>query len=418
MEYVPSGDVNMKKIKRHENISSLNRGGDNRSCCIIPSIGKTVECIPDIWDIMEELTQAIEKCNVYDIPDTLNPNEATDIDVGLHAYFFQRHSISYIEHNLRSKRRMVEYKYPYEFYPPNYNNFSKAIRLRELSGAGPYGLKHDKQAILTFSRAFGISDIKRIEDYRLPVMPNNSDNYEVPYPYTVSKFSTFKYYPNIKSAVNKFWQSIHFHNFMIGPRAPSELTIMKCSHVNVDGRDNGFLSYPQPKRHGKIRTINPCKAVLSSSHHKSLKNYIDNIRPRIITQFSKDYLYVNPIDGRPFTPANLGKYMRITGKMVYSSYKPYDGRHWCAIAYLIKTKIETGHFDYYAVNRFMGHTNIQTTMNYVGPAMNYYDQYPHDWYGHALKSYKIGKRDFPNKTRFLGLLGKVSPEKSNGLVEI
>jgi len=407
----------MKKIKSLKNISSLIKGGDIKSCNILNDIGQDVECIPD-WDIMEELTQAIQKVNVYDIPDTLNPNEATDLDIGIHAYFIQRHSINYIEHNLRSKRRMVKYDYPYEFYPPNYDNFSKAIRIRELQGAGPFGLKHDKQAILTFARAFGILDKKKIEDYRLPIMPDNSDSYEIPYPYTVAKFSTYQYYPNIKSAENKFWQSIHFHNFMIGPRAPNELTIMQTSHIHIDERDNGILSYPQPKRHNKIRTIPLCKAILTSSIHKSLKNYLDNVRPKIITQYSKDYLYINPNDGKPFTPANLGKYMGITGKMIYPEYTPYDGRHWCAIARLIKTKVETGYFDYYTVNRFMGHTNIQTTMNYVGPANNYYEQYPYDWYGHALKSYKIGKRDFPNTIKKRGLLGKLSPVDSDGLVEI
>ena len=409
----------MKKDNKTKTNSPLHFGGDKKECCFLTDTGQKVECIPVVWDIMEDLSKAIEKCNVYDIPDTLNPNEATDLDVGIHAYFIQRHSESYIEHNLRSKRRMTKYPFPYEFYPPSYENFHKAIRIRELNHAGPYALKHDKQAILTFARAFGIPDIQRIKDYRLPQMPDNSDNYEVPLPYVVNKFSKFQFFPNIKSAENKFFQTLHFLNFMIGPRAPSELAIMQCSHVHIDERGNGVLSYPQPKRHGKLRTIALSKAILSSKVHKSLKNYIDNIRPKITSQYSKDYLFINPRHGKPYTARNLGKDMRTTGKKVYSEYTPYDGRHWCAIARLIKSKVETGGFDYYAINRFMGHKNIQTTMNYVGPAQLYYEQYPHDWYSHALKHIEYGgKPDFPNKTHKSIMLGKNTPVKGSGLVEI
>lgn len=199
------------------------------------------------------------------------------------------------------------------------------------------------------------------------------------------------------------------------------MALMKCSYVHIDDVDNGRLSFPQPKVHGEVRNCVLPKAVLISSVHKSFKNYIDNIRPKVESQYSGDFLYLQE-DGKPFTIRHLGHRLSETGKMVVDYYHPYMARHWCVIAKLIQSKIRSGGikgtFDYFAVNRWIGHKTIQTTMIYGGPAMDYYEIYPFDWYNHALNHFNGGKCDFPNRLQKSRLLGKVSPENRYGPEEI
>ena len=391
-------------------------GGINQEWRKLEKTSQFVEQTEDIRNIMEAISSLISKTNRLDVPEVLDATVSTDIDVSIHAYFIQRLGLTTIKKRLCYKRYMESHEVPVKFYPPEYFNFVRHMRYRETQGAGFYALKHSKQTIMMFADAFGI--VEQFKRYKLPKEPERPSNYDVPFPYIVAKYPTFQYYPNAKSYDNKLFQSMHFHHWMVGYRAPSEMAIMKTSNVAIDFEGNGTLSIVQPKRHGAIRKIVLSKSVLSSSVHKSFKNYIDNIRPKAESQYSKDFLYIQE-DGKPFTIEHLGNKLSETGKMIYPSYHPYMPRHWCCIAKLIETKTETGHFDYFVVNGWMGHKGIQTTMDYVAPAGEYYRQYPHDWFGHALKSYdRIGKRDFPNTIRNKLLLGKVSPVKPDGLVEI
>lgn len=115
---------------------------------------------------------------------------------------------------------------------------------------------------------------------------------------------------------------------------------------------------------------------------------------------------------------HLGHKLSVTRKMVYSGFPPYMAKPWCAIAKLIESKILTGHFNYYDVNRFAGHKNIQTTIDYVDPAKQYFRANTVNWYSHALKHRNEGKHDFPNRRENRGLLGKVSSVTDYGLGEI
>ena len=74
-------------------------------------------------------------------------------------------------------------------------------------------------------------------------------------------------------------------------------------------------------------------------------------------------------------------------KSLFSKYYSYTCRHWCAIARLIRTKIETKHFDVYEVKEWMGHTKIQTTMDYVQHAKFYYTKTGYDWIKRVLKNH-------------------------------
>jgi len=383
------------------------------------------------WDVLEERSstqeQTLDNMNGgmgdleyelsnfkrLDCPITLNPYDSTDIDVAMHAKFRQRLSIGTIEKRLRYKRFMERHDAPVDFYPPNYENFIQHMDYRETTGATANALKHEKKTILMFAKAFGLED--QFKKYQAPKSAENN-NIMLPFPYTVREFFTHQYVPNHKSYINKLYQTMHFHNFMLGYRAPNELAHMKLDYVRIDNEGNGTISIYQQKRHGKIRIVVPPKSVLSSSVHKSFKMWIDKHRPKVANQYSENYLYLQP-SGKPFKTEHLGIKLRQTGQQIYPEYHPYIARHWNAVAMLIESKINTGKFDVYSVRNWMDHENIKTTMGYVRYAEQYYQAYKHSWINHALKRHKNqngggqhdGTPDFPNRTPFSALSGKVSP---------
>jgi integrase len=96
-------------------------------------------------------------------------------------------------------------------------------------------------------------------------------------------------------------------------------------------------------------------------------------------------------------------------------------RHWCAVARLIKSKVETKNFDVFYVQKWLGHEQITTTNTYISQASNYYNIMPVDWISLALKpSQMAGKRDMKkiNRTPKSGLLTEFSPRKLDGPVAI
>jgi hypothetical protein len=91
------------------------------------------------------------------------------------------------------------------------------------------------------------------------------------------------------------------------------------------------------------------------------------------------------------------------------------GRHWCVIARLIESKVENGHFDYYSVQKWMGHQSVKNTMGYGDPAITYYETYPKRWYSLALKRYNLGgKRDIPDRNGNKRLSGTATPVVEDG----
>ncbi len=149
----------------------------------------------------------------------------------------------------------------------------------------------------------------------------------------------------------------------------------------------GYVIITQPKLNNLDRIIIPEKPFFTSRRHKSPKNWIDYWRPKVENQYSGNHLYLKP-NGKPFTVRYLGKKLSKHGKKVWKYFSPYDMRHWCAVARLIKTKVETGNFDVYTVRNFLGHETISSTQKYIRNAEQYYQQLPEDWISLVLKPRK------------------------------
>ena len=86
-----------------------------------------------------------------------------------------------------------------------------------------------------------------------------------------------------------------------------------------------------------------------------------------------------------------------------------------AIARLIRTKLESKHFDVYEVKEWLGHTQIQTTMTYIKDAKDYFKLAPYDWINRTLraKSEESAKKSIKPKKRAYCI--KSLREKGTGL---
>ena len=314
-------------------------------------------------------------------PITLNPHLATFNDIALHANLRQRLSESTITKNLRYARFMELHPVPVNFRNPTYQNFIKHTDYREqIEHAGYGALKAEWQAMRMFLRAYGIPTW----DYKLPYAPKPHKRI-LPFPDVVNKFFHFEYSKDPYE--NTLFQYLFFHSFMIGWRVPSEIITMTVDDVLIDSSGRGCITITETKKHRQKRTILPEKSILSSRVHKSFKNWIDIWRPKVENQYSGNALYLQP-SGKPFVINHFRRKLSCFGKKIWQPFQPYDMRHWCAIARLIKTKRDTRYFDVLTVRNWLGHTDIKTTQNYINYADMYYNQASVDWIAHAIKPQK------------------------------
>ena len=177
-----------------------------------------------------------------------------------------------------------------------------------------------------------------------------------------------------------FTQYLLTHQFIIGCR-PSEIVIQTCSNVFPD---DGYIIIVETKKYSQQRQVWVEPDVLSRQQRKSIKNWLDYVRPKYENQYSGDYLYIQE-NGRPWTVAYLRKIIVPMVKRQWSPFSLYTMRHWCAIARLIGTKVETGVFAKQEVKDHLGHEKESTTDEYIRFAESYYRQYPYDWIRAVLR---------------------------------
>jgi len=312
-------------------------------------------------------------------PVILTPGQNTFEDIAMHALLRQRLSTGTINRNLRYLRFMDTFQpieYRVNVLIPNRENFFRHMDYREqIQSAGWGALKHEWQAMRMVLKAYGINPKEWA--YRPPTPPK----YQIiPIP-TPDQLHAMIHHRYSKDPVkNRLYKQLIIDNHIIGWRVPSEPCIIKTTDVDLDKK---MIKITSPKLHNATRYLD-----ITPIHHK-MKNYIDIWRPRITDQHSKDYLYLKP-SGRPFRNSDdlrmfLNRHINKEIKTIFPEYYNYTSRHWSAIAHLIQSKIETKHFDCFEVKEHLGHTKIETTMNYLKHAKFYYNMFKYDWIKRVLK---------------------------------
>lgn len=281
------------------------------------------------------------------------------------------------------------------------------------SGNNYYGLKHRKDTVSCFLIAYGFNP--KIWHYSLPHRPKRKDR-RIPSPNIVHKIINYDFFPD-KPDITKNLQYIHAHNFWLGPRPPSELCLLTLDNINWDEE---FIDIIEKKIHYSVRTVYPEIAILKGRTRKSIKNYVDYIRPKFISQYSGNALYITET-GRPFTTHYLGNLLGQTGRMVFPDFETYVARHWCATARLISSWINKDPDPIDAVMHFMGHDERSTTEGYVNQARVLFKKYPCDWIKCTLKWDKKSSEESTLKSKH-GLITYVSngnsPRSISGPAEI
>lgn len=367
-------------------MKSNKKVGGKKSCKILnQKPGQKIELpkTPSVGEIMGELEYVIKNINRFNCPINLNSQDSSFLDVAVWAYYEKRLSMSTIEKRIRYARFMENHCVPVDFRRPSYENFRRHMIYREeIEKATPHALKHEWKTMRMFLEAYGLPKWP----YKPPHAPKKAMRI-LPFPDVVREFFNHQYSKDRYE--NALYQYLFYHGFLIGFRAPSEICEMKVSDVKIDSKGRGQIIIRETKKHEDEREIYPENFILSSKSHKSMKNWLDKWRPKVENQYSGDALFLWP-SGKPVTVRKLGHELSRRGKEIWPTFRPYDMRHWCAVVRLIETKIRTGHFEPYTVQRWLGHTKINVTECYINRAENLFRQYPKSWIQNALRSHKIG----------------------------
>lgn len=359
-------------------------GGNNQIWkTILQSIGKRLQNNVEIKGLAmeDQLDVILKKANRIDFPITLDPKIASFTDIALHAILRQRKAQSTVGKLVSYARFMENHQVSVDFRNPTYQNFIRHMDYREQIERAGYGaLGREWDTMKMFLRAYGIP----LSDW--PYNPPSRPYYTaktVPLPDQVNQILHLNYSDD--SYENALIQYLLTHNFVIGWRIPSEPSIIKVSDVKLE---LGDIIITEPKKHYSTRPVDP-KEIMTNSRRKSFKNWMDAWRPKVANQHSDDYLYLTP-EGKPFTKESLRMFLNRKAapkiKQIFPEYHNYIARDFCAIARLIRTKIQYGAFDEFEVKEWLGHTKIQTTMNYIKDAKRYYNKAPYDWIHRVLKT--------------------------------
>lgn len=300
---------------------------------------------------------------------------------------WEDYSNGFLTHIMRYARLMSDCEktpFPIDFFKLDYGQYMYHMKwyrdnfFNKISGRNWNGLKHRKDCVNAFLIAYGINPLSW--RYKLPSCPKRKSRHITP-PKIVHDIINYNFYPDNKE-FTKLMQYIHAHNFWIGPRPPSELSLLKTDSFNFE---EGYIDVIEQKIHYSVRTIYPENPIMIGKTRKSFKNYIDYVRPKFVSQHSGNALYIGVRDGKPIGPGYMGRLLGETGRMVYPLYSPYSARHWCATARLIKAWIEREPEPTRCVKEFLGHDAISSTEGYTEQARVLFKKYSFDWLKCTLK---------------------------------
>lgn len=356
-------------------------------------------------DIMQKLN--LQHISRLGFPTQLKPKQATLDDLAIHAKIRQYLSNSTIAKNIRCLKFMAKHAAPVNWQDPQKEQFINHVDYRlQIEDATANAIHNEWKALRMVLRAYGIEPW----DIRLPPRKRTSKRI-IPLPDMVHKIIHANYSKDPYE--KRLYQYMMFHSFMEGMRNPSELAILKTSDITFD-QNIAYMTITETKKHYNQRTIMLNKEIATDYRRKSLKNWLDHWRPKVANQHSKDFLFLQP-SGKPFTVRHLGKNLAKHGKKIFPEYSPYVSRHFCAVAKLIETKINTGKFDVFTVKNWLGHSKIETTMSYISQAEQFYNVAPYNWFSRLLKFHKKNMgQDQAGKQKSIKGKKHLSSKKSTG----
>jgi len=342
----------VEQLKPHQDVEDMGEYGYVKQNLDVEKLKNPYIIDPTQYQTQEELFNAIK-----------------------HWWIFKyRKSEGTIKDRLRYAKKMAEHKvFPINWKELNPNQIIAYLEYKEYeeykNERGKHQILNEWKTIKTFAKAYGID--ASLWGY-IPPSPPKPKVKIIPLPNTTYQMIQHKYSKNLYK--NALVQYILAHGFLIGWR-PSELVIQKVSDVFLE---DGYVIITESKKNQQPRQVFPETDMMTNLRRKSMKNWIDHWRLKVENQYSGDYLYLQA-NGKPFTKNYLRKFLCKQVKPVWKYYHPYIMRHWCAIARLIKSKVDTKKWDIWDVKEWLGHDKVATTEDYVRYAKQYYRNASYDW---------------------------------------
>lgn len=131
------------------------------------------------------------------------------------------------------------------------------------TGENFYGLKERKEAFYLLLEACGIP--RSYFPYQLPSRPKHKP-IQFPNPDKAYELTTYDFFDN--KELDWYWQFAHLYNFIVEPRSPSEMAIMRIRWIDWD---SCTIEFPQPKLHGEIRKIVLPEVFIKGKTRKKLE---------------------------------------------------------------------------------------------------------------------------------------------------
>lgn len=361
-------------------------GGIKKQCDILSRLGQTIEqqypsCGEDSVDLAYELKKKFELEN----PRIINPSNYRsfeELSSAIKHHWIERRNRkeSTISKRLSRAQALRHHPvFPIDFWDLKPEQVDLYIQYRKQEErAGTDAIRNDWKVIHTFATAYGINT----DSWNIALPEKKPPKVKIiPLPPTVHRLIHHQYAKDLYT--NAVYQHLMYFSFLLGVRPPSELISMTVDDIFFDDE---YLIIREAKKYGQERQIFPERIIINGKTRKSFRNWVDVWRPRAVSQYSGDVLFLEPDTGKPFTPDYLRQKLSVLGKQVWEPYHPYVSRHWCAIARLIQTKVETNNWDVYAVEEWLGHDKLSTTQGYIRFAQNYHRNAPYDWIKAILKS--------------------------------
>ena len=224
----------------------------------------------------------------------------------------------------------------------------------ELGDDAENRIRHKKDALKLLFRFFGVE-----HKYRWPKTKKIRGKIILPPDSVVYGHI----HENLSPSDNPLWGLMENYmchlGYVVGPR-PGEFLEMRIDGVDFE---SGTLTWYEPKEK-RWRTVHLPDFALSSPVDKSLFNWVEHQRPKIVTKNSTDHLWLNPDTGEPLHKHNFLTRWRNDGKRLWDSWKPYHMRHYAFTRFLAEGYRKYGVFPVYELKEFSNHDRIQTLINY------------------------------------------------------
>lgn len=329
----------------------------------------------------------LDHINRLEVPITLIPNQSTIDDIKIHMHHRQRLTMKRVNRIMTHLENQIK-KYQIDPTNPDYKTWIHYMDyLETIEKTPPTMLKFIWNYWRKILTSYGIPNGKGTTwNYKPPSIPPSQPR-TIPSPEQVHELLHFDF--NVDSKRKALCQYSLAHSFLFGWRNPSETCMLKIGDIDFD---ENKITVTEKKKHNKKRiVITEYPQIIHSPRCKSLKNWIDIWRPKLTTQYSRDYLYIRATDGKPLNEMQYTNFITRMVKPHFPWFTMYCTRHFHATGLLIKEYINTGHWNKTKVKNRLGHEREDTTDAYTKYAEEYLNKYRFDWFKRVLKNHHKNK---------------------------